>query len=1155
MDQEAVAKAAVVAEDDASIDAFDPTQFEVPGSSNDAVAAIAASKAHATSKAQPPSKRAVKCKACGMDSEFVADGMIPCDKCSGALYCSVDCREWDWTSAGHQNECKGWSGSRREETVPHSQADNTDDLSIEPFESSSQSQPGRHGSAAGMLVALRASKESASKTSLASKEEAGSQAESPALHVICQACGMEEEFVEDGMEQCPHCLRVAYCSEECMEWDWISGGHKELCSGYQESVTESSVQSVLSSTLSAENDGTVTSAGAVICSACGMESEYVPEGMLSCACNQVMYCSGDCKEWHWGVHKKDCSAQTLGGGVAAGAAAAVVTAAVVVAADESSVEPFDPQESEMTAPGESSIAAAVVAPEVMLAAKTEVVSDDSSVAPSESNEGEMEVPTAAASTVPPPPSTNSISKENTPPDSVKSASAKPSKSTGPLQVKTFDYDETQEATPRFQTYRDYLAEAVAEVMPWVERVGSSVKWSSYLGVDEKSSSIAKDIEIGSSSGSESTGLASADGMDSDDDSQLSSRLQSYLSNNVSGAVQLAAPTDDGELPTFIDSSTAGSGPPSEFIVGEDKPNYNSSNALAKTGEHENGLVLAPLSEVKTQLPGPPSDIENGKSGNLAVLEEVAETRKKYRNRCIISNIVILIVAICISVGITIQFLGRSDDGDEEVSTPESPVPTILLPPSTSPTTAVPLPPISVPPTTSSTTSPSSLPLPLPPASAPPASPAPTAFDPLDDLFNFLVSQSFDNGTALSDAGSPQSQAFEWLLTDPRLEEYSADRLIQRYSMATFYYSTGGDSWEENTLWLSEENECTWFSRSSSFPVCASNEIVTLELDFNNLEGTIPAEMALLSKLERVELSGGPDVYLSASLPTEVGLLTDLNSFSIRGNHLSNEVPTELGKLAMLETLNLSLNRFKGFIPSELGALASLNELFLGSNELTGPLPTEIGQATKLFRISLGTNRLSGDLPTQIGALSELRYIYMESNKLSSLPSEVGLLSNLIVMAIFENSMAGLLPSEIGELSELRSLLLGSNSFSSSIPSELGMLGRQLGNLDLSFNNFNGPLPSELGRMAFLRTLELQNNMLTGTVPTTLAALGRLNTIRIDSNDLTGEVPLPVCESYSASMPLFYADCPDQIQCDCCTYCCTNDVCTCVHAGTDLEFLC
>jgi hypothetical protein len=52
-----------------------------------------------------------KCLACNMDSEFVPDGMIPCDKCELAHYCSADCRQWHWKQpGGHAKDCVGGKG-------------------------------------------------------------------------------------------------------------------------------------------------------------------------------------------------------------------------------------------------------------------------------------------------------------------------------------------------------------------------------------------------------------------------------------------------------------------------------------------------------------------------------------------------------------------------------------------------------------------------------------------------------------------------------------------------------------------------------------------------------------------------------------------------------------------------------------------------------------------------------------------------------------------------------------------------------------------------------------------------------------------------------------------------------------------------------------
>ena len=63
-------------------------------------------------------------------------------------------------------------------------------------------------------------------------------------------------------------------------------------------------------------------------------------------------------------------------------------------------------------------------------------------------------------------------------------------------------------------------------------------------------------------------------------------------------------------------------------------------------------------------------------------------------------------------------------------------------------------------------------------------------------------------------------AKEWQQADPRYLTYSNERNQQRLALATFYFSTGGDLWTENTGWLSYDiAECEWFSYSPLDQVC------------------------------------------------------------------------------------------------------------------------------------------------------------------------------------------------------------------------------------------------------------------------------------------------------------------------------------------------
>lgn len=65
---------------------------------------------------------------------------------------------------------------------------------------------------------------------------------------------------------------------------------------------------------------------------------------------------------------------------------------------------------------------------------------------------------------------------------------------------------------------------------------------------------------------------------------------------------------------------------------------------------------------------------------------------------------------------------------------------------------------------------------------------------------------------LEDPSTPQGQAFDYMTnSDPLMPNVCTFPTIdQRYGLATFYFSTNGDSWTENTGWLGPTQECDWF---------------------------------------------------------------------------------------------------------------------------------------------------------------------------------------------------------------------------------------------------------------------------------------------------------------------------------------------------------
>ena len=128
-------------------------------------------------------------------------------------------------------------------------------------------------------------------------------------------------------------------------------------------------------------------------------------------------------------------------------------------------------------------------------------------------------------------------------------------------------------------------------------------------------------------------------------------------------------------------------------------------------------------------------------------------------------------------------------------------------------------------------------------------PAPT-IAPVDTqaLEDLIAAASPDQGDALRNSSTPQNKALAWLIANnTNLGSYSDKQKIQRYALATLYYSTGGDNWTSQRGWLSDDDECRWYNPVVSGDVCNTDgDLVTLDLSSNNLQGTLPAEISMLS---------------------------------------------------------------------------------------------------------------------------------------------------------------------------------------------------------------------------------------------------------------------------------------------------------------------
>ena len=195
----------------------------------------------------------------------------------------------------------------------------------------------------------------------------------------------------------------------------------------------------------------------------------------------------------------------------------------------------------------------------------------------------------------------------------------------------------------------------------------------------------------------------------------------------------------------------------------------------------------------------------------------------------------------------------------------------------------------------------------------------------------------------------------------------------REVLVGLYKATGGVNWTRQKNWLTENTIDTWEGVRTD----RSGRVIQLSLYSNGLTGSIPAELATLSKLEQLYLSGNS---LTGPIPTELGQLSNLRMLRLNGNKLTSGVPAELGNLSQLEALDLAENSLSGAIPPELGELSSLVGLNLSRNQVTGKVPPELSNLQDLRMLRLDGNLLTGALPVELGSL-ELQTFAFTGNQL------------------------------------------------------------------------------------------------------------------------------------------------------------------------------
>jgi hypothetical protein len=273
----------------------------------------------------------------------------------------------------------------------------------------------------------------------------------------------------------------------------------------------------------------------------------------------------------------------------------------------------------------------------------------------------------------------------------------------------------------------------------------------------------------------------------------------------------------------------------------------------------------------------------------------------------------------------------------------APVPVPVAVPVPVPPVAVPVPvppvPVRVPVSKAPTKAPTNAPTKAPtksPTKAPTKTPteAPTPTHSL--LTSFINNITLSNRTIAANGPTPEDQALKYLIEMDTTFSFSQllelnsmmnnvvqFRIRQRYALLTLWFQQTftNTRWSRRNLWQLNRNECdgNWegincASINLGGDVGTQRVVFEISLFSNNVKGTIPADLGLLTELNFLYLSGNA---LTGTLPASIGQWTALLVFTVSNNALTGTIPASIGNWSQIWYAYFFENNFTGTIGNSI----------------------------------------------------------------------------------------------------------------------------------------------------------------------------------------------------------------------------------------------
>ncbi len=346
---------------------------------------------------------------------------------------------------------------------------------------------------------------------------------------------------------------------------------------------------------------------------------------------------------------------------------------------------------------------------------------------------------------------------------------------------------------------------------------------------------------------------------------------------------------------------------------------------------------------------------------------------------------------------------------------------------------------------------------------------------------------------------------------------------QRQALVDLYENAGGPAWKNASGWAGAGPECGWAG-----VVCgACGEVLQLQLDGNNMIGTLPLSLASLTSLQVLDVQYNA---LSGTLDGSLAALSQLSSlrFDVTGvsgtlvRRRSPRVLTPRLRLTWpacslsvaqslaftawtrLEWLVAGPSSISGTLaPELLQAWPRLLELELEATALSGTLPDEFSHCTALRKLRVSDTGLWGTLPASLAALTTLEYLTVGTTRISGTVSGARW-SRLLELEMGNTLISGTLDAAWGGWTQVLDLRLGPSLLSGTIPPAWAACSTLL-SLSVQRCRISGTIAPAQATWTRLRIFLADYTLLSGTLASELAAWTSVTMLSLENTLVSGSL--------------------------------------------------